>query len=235
MIVKGRAGARVQECEAEFEVANFLETCFITDTVSNSKKDCREIMSGPILEAEQYRFGLAVVWSVKSDGTVDVDKNLGMYVKRLDAAAGKCFVSYEMQVLNSTPSRNMVLSESAFPMFSDIGRGWSQSFDRSDGGRHEGIEGLPLSNIFDAKLGWLHSGALRVIAKLSVVLGVEHQGPIPSAQKATGQQEVCDCLERLLTAGNGTDPCTSADVTLKVGDEQLKAHSLILSARSPVF
>eukprot|EP00913_Durusdinium_trenchii_P012703 g11929.t1 len=76
--------ADLKECSGEFEVANFPVTCATTKTVSEGKQDCREIVSGPILVAKQYTFGIAVAWSVKPDGTVEESKNLGVHVKRLD-------------------------------------------------------------------------------------------------------------------------------------------------------
>ncbi|CAJ1330388.1 unnamed protein product, partial [Effrenium voratum] len=105
-------------------------------------------------------------------------------------------------------------------------RGWSRSFDMPDSRRHEGVKNLPLADVFDHQAGWLHSGSLRVVAKLSVVVSFDSS---VVSNEAGGQQEVCESLQALLQSGS------LSDVVLKVGNDSILAHSLILAARSPVF
>lgn len=225
---RARAGARVKECSGEFEVQNFAVTCATTKTVSENKQDCREIVSGPILVAKQYAFGIVVAWSVKPDGTVEESKNLGVHVKRLDDNPEECSISLEMTVLNRLKNCNMFLHDGTYHgISSQKARGWSRSFDMPDSRRHDGVKGLPLSEVFDHQAGWLHSGSLRVLAKLSVV--VSFDTAVVASSEASGQQEVCESLQGLLQSGN------MADVVLKVGNEVIQAHSIILAARSPVF
>ncbi|CAK9058861.1 unnamed protein product [Durusdinium trenchii] len=228
MTIRARAGARVKECSGEFEVANFPVTCATTKTVSEGKQDCREIVSGPILVAKQYTFGIAVAWSVKPDGTVEESKNLGVHVKRLDDNPEECNISLEITILNRLKNFHMTLCDPTYHgISSQKARGWSRSFDMPDSRRHDGVKGLPLSDVFDHQAGWLHNGPLRVVAKLSVV--VSFDSGVVSSNEASGQQEVCQSLQALLQSGS------MADVALKVGSEEIQAHSIILGARSPVF
>lgn len=242
--VKSKAGAVVKECEAEFEITNFVATCAVTKSISEGKQDCREIVSGPILVARVFRFGIAVAWSVKSDGSVEESKNLGVHVKRLDDSTEECTISLEMSILNRKPGSHMTLCDPTYhAIHSGKARGWSRSFDMPDNRRHEGVKGLPLLDVFDAQAGWLQGGSLRVTAKLSVVVSMEGPTTTPGAscgnsssssssflEAATeGEREVCDSLQEFLRSGYMTD------VVIKVGDVRIDVHSVILAARSPVF
>lgn len=230
---KERGGARVMEVHAEYEIANFVATCAVSKTISEGKSDCREIVSGPILAAGNYKFGIAVAWSiVEKNGMVDESKNLGVHVRRLDDQADECTMCLEMTVINRKGISHVTLSEPNYHgIRSGKARGWSRSFDMPDRRRHEGVKGLPLSDVFDNESGWLHSGALRVSAKINVVVGQE-SGPAtvsPSRPASQGLQELSECLQDLLQSGR------HADVTIKVGDERIAAHFVILAARSPFF
>ncbi|CAJ1338606.1 unnamed protein product, partial [Effrenium voratum] len=114
MTVRAKAGARVKECTGEFEVSNFQVTCATTKTVSEGKQDCREIVSGPILVAKQYTFGIAVAWSVKADGSVEENKNLGVHVKRLDDNPEECNISLEITILNRMKGFHMTLCDPSY-------------------------------------------------------------------------------------------------------------------------
>eukprot|EP00931_Biecheleriopsis_adriatica_P061812 TRINITY_DN37184_c0_g1_i1.p1 TRINITY_DN37184_c0_g1~~TRINITY_DN37184_c0_g1_i1.p1 ORF type:complete len:406 (+),score=87.80 TRINITY_DN37184_c0_g1_i1:70-1218(+) len=229
--VKAKAGATIKECDAEFEISNFQATCAMTKTISEGKLDCREIVSGPILVAKKFKFGIAVAWSVKADGAVEESKNLGVHVKRLDDSPEECTISLEMTILNKKPGFQMTLCDPSYHgIHSGKARGWSRSFDMPENRRHDGVKGLPLQDVFDPAGGWLHHGALRVIAKLSVVISADSSQSTPSPlPSVSGQQEVCDALQALLRSGQ------MADVVIKAGDVSIDCHSLILAARSPVF
>lgn len=229
--MKERAGAKVKEVEAEFEISNFVASCATAKTVSEGKSDCREIVSGPILVAGKYKFGIAVAWSVKPEtGAVDENNNLGVHVKRLDQEKDECTISLEMAVINKKVGTCLTLTDPTYhAILSGKARGWSRSFEMKDRRRHEGVKGMPLSEVFDVSFGWLHMGALRVSAKINVVIGHEVASSSQTSDAVAGQQEVCESLQALLASGN------MADVTIKVGDERIQAHSVILSARSPFF
>eukprot|EP00927_Polykrikos_kofoidii_P010466 TRINITY_DN14413_c0_g1_i1.p1 TRINITY_DN14413_c0_g1~~TRINITY_DN14413_c0_g1_i1.p1 ORF type:complete len:379 (+),score=68.80 TRINITY_DN14413_c0_g1_i1:133-1269(+) len=223
MVAKGRAGARVKDCEAEFEVINFQASTAMCRAVSEGKQDAREIMSGPLLVAEQFRFAISVTWTVTSDGLVDDGKNIGVHVKRLDQSPGDCAISLELGVMNLQPSLSRKLNDARYYTISTgKSRGWSRSF-----APRQGFVDLPMARVLDPCCGWLFNGALRVSARISVVVGDEEpQCPSPVA---FGEREVCDSLQGLLSSRR------FADVTIKVGDEHIEAHSLIISARSHVF
>lgn len=227
--MKDRGGATLKEIEAEYEICNFAATCAITRTSSEGKQDCREIVSRPLLVADRFKFGIVVAWSVKDNNVVDESKNLGIHVKRLDEGQEPCTICLEMTVINKK-GKLITLTDRAYHNIpAGKARGWSRSFDLPDRRRHEGIEGLPMSEVFDERTGWLHNGALRVSAKITVVMSPDSVGSSASLSEAGGPQEVCDSLEALLVSG------IMADVTIRVKDERIQAHSVILSARSPFF
>lgn len=153
---------------------------------------------------------------------------MGVHVKRLDDDPEACSISLEITILNKKKGQELTLCDPTYHGISRMGaRGWSRSFDLGDSRRHDGVKGLPLSDVLEPQAGWLHNGSLRVMSKVSVVIGFD-AGTAPVAE-ANGQQEVCESLQALLQTGN------LSDVVLKVGSETIDAHRLILAARSPVF
>merc|ERR1719375_438047 len=128
-----------------------------------------------------------------------------------------------MQILNRDEGKSRTLSDSNHVEHrAGDSRGWSPSF----GARH-GIDGLMLSKILDPAQGWLHDGALRAVCKLSVVLDFSTEDSPPAA--ASSERELSDSFQAILDSG------LLADVTIRVGDQSIQAHSAILAARSPVF
>uniref|UniRef100_A0A7S2EZD4 BTB domain-containing protein n=1 Tax=Alexandrium andersonii TaxID=327968 RepID=A0A7S2EZD4_9DINO len=222
MVCKDRLSCRTAECEAEFEVANFTAVCAVTKTRSKGKDSFHEVLSNPILCYGDYQFGIAVVWGADKNGNPDRDKNIGIYVQRMDRTKGSPSVHITMSLLNRDPSKNKKFG--ATELYEAIGigsaSGWSPSFGA-------GIPGLTLGLVLDPAKGWLHENVLRVSAKLTLVLGLEkgwQAQPMPNMQ-----QEVCESFQTLL------DSARLADVTLVVGGERIEAHSLVLMARSSVF
>jgi len=173
----------------------------------------------------RFQFGIGVVWSINNQGSIDSESKFGVCVRRLDNVAKECTVLLKMvQVMNDNPSRSKKLGDKQyFAIKAGEARGWSPSFS----GSPNGIKNLLLEDVLDSSKGWLHDGALRVTCKLSVVMDILTAAPLPSDRSP--QQEVCDALGNLLFSRD------FADVTIKVGGEQIEAHSAILAARSPVF
>merc|ERR1719238_829862 len=76
--------------------------------------------------------------------------------------------------------------------------------------------------------GTLRIGIIvRVIGKLRLVEQTDHQVAVADGDARPGN--FASDVHALYESGDGTD------VTLRAGDAQLSAHSLILSIRSPVF
>jgi len=223
MVCKDRLACRTAECEAEFEVANFSAVCAVTKSRSKGKDSFHEVLSNPILCHGDYQFGIAVVWGVDKNSNPDREKNIGIYVQRMDRTKGSPSVHITMSLLNREPSKTKRFG--ATELYEAIGvgsaSGWSPSFGA-------GIPGLTLGTVLDPAKGWLHENSLRVSAKLTLVLGLE-KGIQPPAPVTNLQQEVCDSLRLLLESKR------LADVTLIVGGERIEAHSLVLMARSSVF
>jgi len=223
MANKERVKPIVYECEGEFELENFPAICASTKTISFGNPNCHEIVSGPLLQAERYRFGIGVVWMVREGGAWELEKSIGIYVKRLDSDRSDATVQLQMQILNRSAGKNrLMIADDYYSMASGIGYGWSPSF-----GNARGVPDMKLSRVFDTSQGWLHDGSLRIACKLSVVKGLGKTAS--GCSEAKDQQELCGALRALLASGQLCDMVVSA------GGERIEAHKAILAARSPVF
>lgn len=130
--------------------------------------------------------------------------------------------------MNREPTKHRKLSAQQYRAFHEASSdgasswGWCPSFE---GGNP--IIGLNLVKILDSSQGWLHNGSLRIVCLISIVMGLDKAETVD--EESTAQKGVCDSFKVLL------DSKMFADLTLKVGDEHIRVHSLILAARSPVF
>merc|ERR1740121_2609298 len=101
-------------------------------------------------------------------------------------------------------------------------RGWGAYIGEEEDGTL-----MSLGKLLDESEGWLHDGSLRVVCKLTVVTGIKR---VESNSVGTGsQQGLRDDFRALLESER------LADVTIKVEDGQIMAHTQVLAARSPVF
>lgn len=218
-------GVYTQECSGEFKVSNFAAACATTKTLSEERQECREIGSVPLLVAGGFQFGLVIVWSVNSEGGVDADSKFGVYVRRHDSAESDCAVLLEqVEIVNRQDAKSKRCADKKYVSIPPKGgQGWSPAFPATP----SGVGGLVLADVLDPSKGWLHDGALHVRCRMSIVVG--NVTPSGCVQERSDHREVCDALGEILQNGR------FADVVLRVGGESLDAHSVILSARSPVF
>jgi len=227
MIPKVRAVSRTRDFAAEFEVGNVLAALSANSQVSQDNINFRELV-GPVATFGEYRLEFRLVYGVEKTGALKKDQDIGMYVCRTDSSRGSAFARYEVQVLNRDPVKHRKLSAQQYRAFTEASSdgasswGWCPSFD---GGNP--IIGLNLTKILDSSQGWLHHGALRIVCMISIVMGLDK---VEAAEEEfDAHKEVCDSFKALLESK------LFADLTLKVGDEHIRVHSLILAARSPVF
>lgn len=232
-----RASYHSIEAEGTFEIEGFPIACAMTTTLSLDKPLCREIASGPCVVAGKYQFGVAVVWSVNSSDMIYPDSQLGAYVQRLDKAEGPCaLLSMTLCFHNETPSKNFTLDlcRSLTPkMGRNNRRGYSPSFE----GAAQRLPRLTLHDLIDDAKGWLPNGVLKITCKVSVgatsgVCAPSCVGGLGAPQAAVGNppaQELSDAMGSMWNSG------LLSDVSIRVREEVMHAHSQILAARSPVF
>lgn len=227
MIPKVRAVSRTRDFAAEFEVGNVLAAFSANTQISQDNSSFREL-TGPVASLGDYRFEFRLVYGVEKSGALKKDQDIGMYVCRTDSSRGSAFARYEVQVLNRESGKHRKLSAQQYRAFHEASSdgasswGWCPSFE---GGNP--IIGLNLTKILDSSQGWLHHGALRIVCMISIVMGLDKVETVDD--ESNTQKGVCDSFKALL------DSKLFADLTLKVGDEHIRVHSLVLAARSPVF
>mmetsp|Transcript_35171 Transcript_35171/g.88643 ORF Transcript_35171/g.88643 Transcript_35171/m.88643 type:complete len:375 (-) Transcript_35171:164-1288(-) len=222
MIFRSRTVSCTKDADAEIEVSNFAAACAFIDKVSQGKSGFREV-SGPTISIDNFQFDVCIVWGVDAQGHPDRDQELGIYIRRLDSVDEPSVINFEIQILNRTAREHRRLADTMYRSLTrKQSRGWSPSF-------HDpcGIPGLTLAKILDESQGWLHDGALRVVCRLSVVTGFGKEDS--TIDMTDTQQGLRDSFKALLESKR------FADVTIKVGDEHIRAHSLVLASRSPVF
>jgi len=227
MIPKVRAVSRTRDFAAEFEVGNVLAAFSANTQISQDNQNFREL-TGPIACLGDYKFEFRLVYGVEKQGALKKEQDIGMYVCRTDSTRGSAFARYEVSVLNKESAKNRKLSAQQYRAFNEASSdgasswGWCPSFE---GGNP--IIGLNLAKILDQSQGWLHHGSLRIVCVISIVMGLDKVETTDDESNA--QRGVCDSFRALL------DSKMFADLTLKVGDEHIRVHSLVLAARSPVF
>lgn len=227
MIPKVRKVRRTRDFAAEFEVSNVLAAFSANMQISQDNSSFREL-TGPVASLGDYRFEFRLVYGVEKSGALKKDQDIGMYVCRTDSSQGSAFARYEVQVLNREGGKHRKLSAQQYRAFHEASSdgasswGWCPSFE---GGNP--IIGLSLTKILDVSQGWLHHGALRILCMISIVMGLEKIET--TDDEINPQKGVCDSFKALL------DSKLFADLTLRVGDEHIRVHSLVLAARSPVF
>lgn len=212
-LMKTEGGAHVQEVGAEYEIRNF--------EAALSMADACEVVSEPVLAAGNYRFGIRVTWTRQTKGrTVDRTKDLGLWVQRLDSGDDVCSIWLKgMTLVNRDPNMSM----------HHFGKGWKRVETLDSNGWPDFRGTLPFEEVVQPSNGWLHDSSLVVRATLCVAVGRVGDRPPAVAEEHGSAQEVCDGLHNLLECAE------LCDVTIKVGEEHLRAHSQILAARSPFF
>lgn len=85
---------------------------------------------------------------------------------------------------------------------------------------------IPRSHLFDKAKGFLPDGNLILLCEIRV------HDINKFVHASSGSNPECDLGHQL---GSLLESAALSDVTLVVGDKKLKAHKIILSARSPVF
>mmetsp|Transcript_78627 Transcript_78627/g.168507 ORF Transcript_78627/g.168507 Transcript_78627/m.168507 type:complete len:375 (-) Transcript_78627:95-1219(-) len=222
MLFRSRTVSCTKDAVAELEVDNFAAACVAIDKTSNGKDRFREV-SGPIMSIDDFQFSPVVVWGVDERGFPALEQEIGVYICRVDSIQDPAVIKFEFQILNQRAGEHRTLPDPIFKPLRKLGqRGWCPSFNQAGS-----ISGLSLATLLDESQGWLHDGALRVVCKLSVVTGFEKAES--KFVTTNSQQELRNSFRALLESKR------FADVTIKVGDEHIRAHSLILASRSPVF
>lgn len=219
------AGVKLQELRGEFEIKNFQATCEVKCLSTVQDNQYIEIPSPPLFgtEGQQFclRVGVMCKLSEHQDPIPDPDKPIGLQLQFMPGSSAECYCKLNATVVNTDPSKSKRFVFSSFRIFQvGILRGWLPTAIPPRGL-------ASFKEVIKESNGWLHAGALRVEMKL--LLAIDDQTHIDAFPKLNPHQDVCADLSRLFQSGEHTD------VVIKVKDEELHAHSLILSARSNVF
>jgi len=223
----GRAGVRILDCEGQFQIDNFRESCtFTTFTNRPGFLDDRAIYairSGRILGVGNYEFGVTVSWCVEK-GTTDICEasNFGIHLRRIDDGKDDLVAKCDVELINADASRSLKATINYKGMSANCERGWGP---RNPNLKH--FLGLKLDQVFKAENGWLHDGTLKIACKLSVLF--DDQSCTAETTKPSLHVEACNDLGALFASQ------AHADLTINILGKEIRAHSQVLIARSPVF
>lgn len=181
------------------------------------------VSSGPILQAGPYSFKVIVAWSLSEEGAVTDYSMLGIAVQRVNSREEPIVMQLELKLVNRENFRDITMRSNIQPLRKTLG--WYPSPNAS--ANADGF--MPLKSVLDSTAGWLVDDTLTVECKMTVSLSkMESVLCLINAPPDT-------MLDLGTQFGELLDSGRFADVVLRIGEEQLRAHSVILAARSPVF
>eukprot|EP00931_Biecheleriopsis_adriatica_P108471 TRINITY_DN82795_c0_g1_i1.p1 TRINITY_DN82795_c0_g1~~TRINITY_DN82795_c0_g1_i1.p1 ORF type:complete len:374 (-),score=67.20 TRINITY_DN82795_c0_g1_i1:101-1222(-) len=221
-------GVELQKMQGKYEVKNFMPTCEVRSF--SAEKDSFIYLESPKIhgsEGQQFslRLSLKVIESGSGDYAVrvpDPTSKLGLELMVLAAPTAGIHIKFLGRLLNVDPSKTTFLEFAGFrTMETGRCRGWSPSYNPPTG-----FTGLTLANVFDESNGWLHDGTLRIEAEWSIAVDGDISKDIP---KPKPLERLAADWGRLFQSGLGSD------VIVRIKDEDVRAHSLVLMARSEVF
>lgn len=214
---------------AIFRVKDFSYICAPTDRPAGVG-DARDlernsVASGPVLHAGSHSFKVIVAWSLGHDGSVTDYSMLGIAVQKVSGADDPVVMQLELRLANRDPSQDIVMRSSIQPLRNTLG--WYPSPFAL--GREQADGFIPLRSVLDASNGWLVDDTLTVECTMTVSLSRVRSMPVNLLEKPDALQDLGTQLGDLLESER------LSDVVINVGEERLRAHSVILAARSPVF
>mmetsp|Transcript_48819 Transcript_48819/g.136666 ORF Transcript_48819/g.136666 Transcript_48819/m.136666 type:complete len:378 (-) Transcript_48819:221-1354(-) len=224
-------GLRKEEMIGTFNVNDFplvLEAysreAHPTDKVdANLKVNC--IASDTLMKAGRHGFKIVVAWSLSRQKELMPHSMLGAAIQRCSATGPGLVASIELQIVNNNPERSRVIAEQRCTVTGSLGwwpTPYAASREPSDGF-------IPLEEALDPANGWLKNGTLTVKCKMTVAVTTAEIVQSIEMPDTRASDDLSAQLGALFETGH------QSDVTIVVGQERIDAHSLILSARSPVF
>lgn len=240
-----RLGVHMQELDGHLQIENFKETCTLKsatpeDALKFQKDDIQKcvvrLQSSCALAVGHGGDGFAVSidWEALYDATKggfipDPSAKMGLRLMLSpDSNGTQDFAHLDVQLINTDARKNLRFTFGDMrPIKKDFGFGWGPSPYPTNS--NSGF--ITLADVLNPSQGWLHDGTLRIGLKLRLVTQGQPLAAVYERDKvhAQGLMNLSVQLEALLQTGDHTD------VIIKVNDDQLRVHSLILMARSNVF
>lgn len=229
MTVEQTVGVVKEVTAAVFRVRDFSYICTPSEKVA-AGADARDlernsVSSGPILQAGAYSFKIIVAWSLAHDGSVTDYSMLGIAVQRVNGREDPVIMQLELRLVNRDPCQDIAMRSNIQPLRNTLG--WYPSPYAM--GREQADGFIPLRSVLDPATGWLVDDTLTVECKMTVSFSRIESIPFLVGAKPDALVDLGAQFGSLLDSGRSTD------VVVKVGEEEIRAHSIILAARSPVF
>lgn len=231
------SGVAIQELRGQIEISNFQATCTVTTGKCKNAQALQEdvekyiitLPTDPVFGTDGKQFLVILEWEAERNARghgilPNTNGKMGLNL-RLMRGHCECFVKLEAEIINKDPAHNMVRRfEDFYKISQDKFCGWGPSLAKAVG-FNNGF--MKLGDVLKPSCGWLHEGGLRINLKLEVA--IENESPsIPT--------NASNCLVKLSKDfGNLLSRGDHSDMIIKVKDEELRAHSSILIARSSVF
>eukprot|EP00434_Breviolum_minutum_P009938 symbB.v1.2.008758.t2/scaffold544.1/size189386/15 len=183
------------------------------------------VSSGDVLKAGPYSFRISIGPAARRP--VPPHSMLGVAVERVDRGMDIVAVSFELKLWNQRFREKSVVMSTEAPL--GIGeRGLKGWFPAPYADHRESADGFVLlKEVLDPTKGWLENDSL--VVECSMTVGVSQPHPLDQriSTHLSGLEDLSSDLAQLLD--------NQGDVCLKVGEDKLLVHSLMLSTRSPVF
>mmetsp|Transcript_46317 Transcript_46317/g.148758 ORF Transcript_46317/g.148758 Transcript_46317/m.148758 type:complete len:375 (+) Transcript_46317:80-1204(+) len=222
-------GVDVEEVELVLRVQNFELTYRQFSPPYDPDAEAFEVnvvKSDVITKVGDHSFRLAICWSLDSNLDVTEHSVLGAVVERL-RGAGDPAASVQFRLENKDDMHSVTV-----PNHDPEAQKYSWTlgyYPEPYAVKREDNDGLArMLDVLDKSKGFLQDGAIVVRCKMKVALPTRRPSTMPSLQ-LEGPMKLGKQLGGLLDTGR------HADVQIIIGAERIAAHSLILSARSPVF
>lgn len=219
--------------QAAFQVPDFE---LVLRASSRTKAEAKDrgalqvncVASGRILQAGPFAFELVIAWDLTANAEIASHSMLGLAVRRVDASAVNIAVGVRFQLVNEDDT--LSIPEHGWRGCETLNVGEAIGYYPEPFAERPGCDDglVRLQEVLKPGTGWLPKGTLTVMCKIRVV------GKIEAAQQRLSEHnEALQDLSAQLGAFLTED--RHADVTIRVGEEAIRAHSQILAARSPVF
>jgi len=236
-------GVDIQEIRGQIEIKNFEDTCTVTtlEGVSISRVSIpdgadRYIVSlnaNPLLGTDGRQFSIVLTWEAKKDSASGefaplLDAKSGVFFKNHEKN-GQLFLKFQFELINKDPAKNLLKTFTSIRrMAGGSNVGWGPAAIPTDK-KYANNGFVTLQDVFNPDKGWLEEGTFRANILLKIYNKDQHQVPAAASVGSGPQFNLSKDLAALLSKGDHTD------VIIKVKDEEIRAHSLILMARSSVF
>lgn len=183
------------------------------------------IESDVILKTDHHSFKLIVAWSCDRNQRVMPHSMLGAAIANVSSTREAPVGEFKLKLVNHNPSNVSAVICSGLSVHDIIG--WYPSPHATSRANLDGF--VLLTDVLDSSKGWLNDGTLTVECSLTLGTLKPHPVQYRIVPYMKARDELSTQFGALLETSRG------ADVMVVVGQDRILVHSIILSARSPVF